>query len=75
MYDKSFAEILEPLQIKISYHLSRAMTMKSYGPYMRNGKQFWCNYHRLIKRKDAKALMEVQYMNLKTNWTNLCQPM
>ena len=44
--------------------LKYSINMKTFGPYMRNGKQFWRNYHRLIKRKDAKTFIEVQYLKL-----------
>ena len=40
------------------------ITKKHYGPYIRNGKQYWRNYHREIKRKDAKTFLEIHYISL-----------
>jgi hypothetical protein len=44
--------------------INTAFTIKSYGPYIKNGKQFWRNYHREIKRTDAKSFLEIQYLEL-----------
>ena len=40
------------------------LKMKSFGPYIRNGKLFWRNYRRPIKRTDAKTFLEIEYLGL-----------
>jgi hypothetical protein len=55
--------LFQPTTIICSEVMTNFLTKKSYGSYIRGGKQFWRNYHREIKRKDAKSFLEVQYLS------------
>ncbi len=63
-YSKALSSQIEPIITELNIALAKALTKKCYGPYMKHGKQHWRNYHREIKRKDAKTYWEVQYLNL-----------
>lgn len=55
---------MTPTVMLVPTEMTKWLTQKSYGPYIRNHKQFWRNYHREIKHPLAKTYLEVSYINV-----------
>jgi hypothetical protein len=72
-WPESMAVRLQLTTIILNSMLAKSLNVKSFGPYVRHGKQFWRNYHREIKLQDAKTYWEVQYLGVPEVYPKICR--